>query len=241
MILQPALLLRALLEAADVRWGTEAQVDLTARTVNGEAFDAVVLASGWQMQAALPWLRLAGRAGQVEWMQSAVEAAPSALVSRYYALAAGRMRLWGATFGTHQGAEVQPSETGHAENMAALLALQPDWLGEIERVEILSRAGVRASAPDRLPVIGRLVDYEAALVTFGGLRHGQPVADRVPEIDGVYLAGGFGARGFTWGPWAGAVLAAQVFGDPVPATAGGLQAVAPVRQILRDLKRGGVV
>ncbi len=238
MILRPAVLIPALLEGAQVRWGVEAEVDFAARTVNGEAFDAVVLASGWQMQAALPWLRLDGRAGQIEWMQSAVEAPPSALVSSDYVLASGQLRLWGATFGPHAGGQVQASEAGHADNMAALLALRPDWLGEVERVEVLSRAGVRATPPDRMPVVGRLVDYEAALMALGGLRQGLPVPDRVPEIEGVYLTGGFGARGFTWGPWAGAVLSAQVFGDPVPAPLDGMELVAPIRQVRRDLKRG---
>jgi len=238
MILRPHLLLPALLAGADLRWGSEAVLDAGARTVNGEAFDAIVLASGWQMAALLPWLRLEGRAGQVEWLESEIDAPPAATVRSDYALASGHDRLWGATFGEHVGGPVETSAAARAENAAALKRLAPDWQSETERCEIHSRAGVRASAPDRMPVVGALVDYPAALEVFAGLRDGVEVAAPVPEIAGVYLSGGFGARGFTWGPWAGAVLAAQVFGDPAAATAGGLQAVAPVRQVLRDLKRG---
>ncbi len=238
LILRPGLLLPALLDGADLRWGCEAVLDAGARTVNGERFDVVVLANGWQMHEMAPWLRLEARAGQVEWLEGAVDRPPSAIVRSDYALASGHERLWGATFGEHTGGPPQVSAQARVENRAALNRLAPDWQQDAERCEIQSRAGIRASTPDRLPVVGALVDYPAALEVFAGLRNGLDVAAPVPEINGVFVAGGFGARGFTWGPWAGAVLAAQVFGDPVPATAGGLQAVAPVRQILRDLKRG---
>ncbi len=238
MILRPGLLLPALLDGADLRWGCEAVLDAGARTVNGEVFDAVVLANGWQMHETAPWLRLEARPGQIEWLEGAVDRPPSAIVRSDYALASGHERLWGATFGDHAGGPAATSAAARAENRAALNRLAPDWQQDAERCEIQSRAGIRASTPDRLPVVGALVDYPAVLEVFAGLRDGLDVAALVPEIAGVFVAGGFGARGFTWGPWAGAVLAAQVFGDPAPATAGGLQAVAPVRQVLRDLKRG---
>jgi tRNA 5-methylaminomethyl-2-thiouridine biosynthesis bifunctional protein len=53
------------------------------------------------------------------------------------------------------------------------------------------------------------------------------------------MVNGLGARGFTWGPWAGGILAALVLGGPAPAEAGALQAVSPMRLVLRALKRSG--
>jgi tRNA 5-methylaminomethyl-2-thiouridine biosynthesis bifunctional protein len=57
-------------------------------------------------------------------------------------------------------------------------------------------------------------------------------------MPGIFMVNGFGARGFTWGPWAGGILTAQLLGGPAPAEAAALVAVSPMRLILRALKRG---
>ncbi len=238
MILRPPLLLPALLDGADLRWGQAISLDLMARTVSGEVFDAIILANGWAMHEMFPWLRLEGRAGQIEWLTSKLDAPPSATVRSHYALASGYDRLWGATFGEHRGDPTQTSAAARTENAAALAQLNPYWQQEAARSNVQSRAGIRASTPDRLPVIGRLIDAPAARQIHAGLKDGVAVDEPAPEIDGIYLAGGFGARGFTWGPWAGAILTAQMFGDPVPAALDAMKMVSPLRQILRDLKRG---
>ncbi|HRX74051.1 MAG TPA: FAD-dependent cmnm(5)s(2)U34 oxidoreductase, partial [Hyphomonas sp.] len=58
-----------------------------------------------------------------------------------------------------------------------------------------------------------------------------------PLLDQVFLVSGFGARGFTWGPWAGSILAARLCSAPAPASQAALEAVAPARLLLRALKR----
>ncbi len=238
VIVRPGELLPALARDLDVRCNTEAEVDLAARTVNGEAFDAIILATGWHMAEALPFLRLKGRAGQVDYYDSSIEAPPSALASGHYALASGRARLWGASYQDHAGGLPEADETARQANAEGLAALSPYWQGEARKADVQSRAGVRATTPDRLPLIGALPDYQRALEVFASLRKGQAVEAEMPVSEGVYVAGGFGSRGFTWAPWAADALMAELTGAPMPLAREAQRLVAPGRQILRDIKRG---
>lgn len=239
MILRPSVLLPALLDGVDVRWGEAAEIDIEARSVNGDVFDAVIMASGWHMQNALPELRLVGRLGQVDWLVSNVDAPPSALAAGHYALASGHERLWGATFEDQQGLEPAVTEAAQMANATALDVLDPYWMREVRNSDVHSRAGVRATTADRLPLIGAVPDTRALKQMRHRLeRQKWRLTQGDGEFEGVYLAGGYGSRGFTWAPWAAGVLAAIVANDPLPARTEALETVAPVRQILRDLKRG---
>lgn len=238
LILEPAQLLPDLLDGIAVRWGTAATVDMAARTVNGEAFDAIVLASGWALEQVLPELDLTGRLGQVEWYESGVDAPPSAQAAGHYALANGALRLWGATFAAHEGGPPQSSDTARAENAAALDALAPYWRTEATKADLQSRAGVRATTADRLPLIGPAPDTEALIADRQTLeRRAWQMPLGAYAQAGIYIAGGYGSRGFTWAPWAACLMTAAIFGDPSPATNEALSAIVPNRQILRRIKR----
>ncbi|WP_084421060.1 tRNA (5-methylaminomethyl-2-thiouridine)(34)-methyltransferase MnmD [Henriciella litoralis] len=232
LILEPQHLLPALLDGARLQMGRVFDMD--------ELEDGVptILACGMAAADNLPWLSLVGRSGQVEFAETDVDAPPSAIASGHYALALGKMRLWGATFESWDKKTPETTDAAHAENMAALERLDPYWRQMAKKADIQSRAGVRATTPDRLPLIGAVPDEARARDVFDGVRHGQTVDQDAPLINGLYLSGGFGSRGFTWGPWAGEILAAQLLGEPSPASKPALEAVAPMRQILRDLKRG---
>ncbi len=239
LILRPADLLVTLLDGVEVLWGTKADVDVTTRSVNGQAFDAIILAGGWHLAEYLPDLNLTGRLGQVEWLESKVEAPTSALAAGHYALASGVTRLWGATFDDHAGGAPNISDAARSVNQTALETIAPYWWQESRHSEVNSRAGVRATTADRLPLIGVLPDREALITDRQNLERLQwQIEPDDYAVPGVYIAGGYGSRGFTWGPWAAAILTASLFGDPLPARAEALQAVMPLRQVLRDLKRG---
>lgn len=233
LILEPQTLIPALLDGAALRTSETFALDELDPSV------PTILAAGQDAGNLLPWLGLAGRLGQVEFAEVAAEAPPSAIASGHYALALGRRRLWGATFEALNGRAAETSDTARAENMAALEALDPYWRQMAKRADIKSRAGVRATTPDRLPLIGAVPDETRARQIFDGVRHGQAIEADAPLIDGLYICGGLGSRGFTWAPWGAEILASQLLCEPSGASLPALEAVSPMRLILRGLKRGG--
>ena len=238
LILRPGLLLPDLVTHVAKRYGTDAVVDPSARTVNGTAFDAIVLACGAALADHAPWAMLEARLGQVEHVRSPRHAPPRALASGAYALAEGADRLWGATYGPAGSAPPEPTDPARQENADRLAALAPDWLDDIHDTTPTSRAAIRATTPDRLPLAGPLPDADAYLRTFAPLRKGQPVPVDAPLVPGLWLLGGLGSRGFTFAPWLADLVVAQMFADPVPASVPARGAVSPVRMLRRRLRRG---
>ncbi|WP_291199880.1 FAD-dependent 5-carboxymethylaminomethyl-2-thiouridine(34) oxidoreductase MnmC [Hyphomonas sp.] len=238
LILRPAALVARLLEGAACRFGAAPEVSLAHRSVNGQVYDTIVLANGMQAAALSPGLPLEARLGQVDFVDTSAMVTPTALVSGSYALALGTHRLWGATF-EPSGADFAPGGTpdARAENRAGVARLSPYWVREALDGEIRSRASLRATTPDRLPLIGAVPDHAAALETFAPMKKGRSVDADAPLMEGVYVAGGFGARGFTWAPWAAEILAARLAGSPPPASLPALRAVSPMRFVFRTLKR----
>ncbi|MFN7163281.1 MAG: FAD-dependent 5-carboxymethylaminomethyl-2-thiouridine(34) oxidoreductase MnmC [Hyphomonas sp.] len=239
LILRPRRLVARWLEGVSCHYGAAPVVDLAERSVNGQRFDAIILANGMSAVEGRASLPLEARLGQVDFLDSPVEAPPSAVASGAYALALGRQRLWGATFAP-SGPDFAPSgtEEARAENLAGLDVLSPYWIGEARGAGMRSRASLRATTPDRLPLIGAVPDLTAALDVFAAMKKGRGVEADAPLMEGVYVAGGYGARGFTWAPWAADVLAAQLTGSPMPASRPALRAVSPMRFVFRALKRG---
>ena len=238
LVLSPPALLPALLSDQDVRWGAPAEIDPISRTVNGETFDAIVLAAGWETETIFPDLNLTGRLGQIEWIESMVDAPPTALASGHYAIAARRERLWGATFSDHPGGPPEIQEAARAENLSSLETLAPYWWQEAKKLEVKSRAGVRATSADRLPLIGPAPDTEQIIADRSALERAQwKTSFEAYAVPGLFIAGGYGSRGFTWAPWGASILTAQIFNDPLPVRQDALLSIVPNRQILRKLKR----
>ncbi|MEZ6000202.1 FAD-dependent 5-carboxymethylaminomethyl-2-thiouridine(34) oxidoreductase MnmC [Hyphomonas sp.] len=239
LIVEPAKLIPSLLDDVEQHYGAVPGVDLTARTVNGSKFDAIILANGMAAGAILPWLGLEARMGQVDFAEGLADTPPFAMASGTYALALGRKRLWGATFDKVAPDTVPfTSDAAREENLRGVEALSPYWIRDTSGPDIASRASLRATTADRLPLIGAVPDHDAFLEAFAGKRKGRPADTDAPLLDGVFVSSGFGARGFTWGPWAGSVLAARLCGAPATASRTALEAVAPARLLQRALKRG---
>lgn len=241
LIVEPAKLLPALLEHVACHWGCDAAPDFQTLSINGEPFDHIVDASGWHMQTQWQQLRLEGRSGQVDWVTSDVEAPASCIASGHYALALGPTRLWGATFERMEPqSDPLVSAMALAKNADALKELNPFWLGQAQSLVKESKVGVRATTPDRLPVIGGLPNFARLDQDYAYLRQGTPGGRRVEDyerVSGVWICGGFGSRGFTWAPWAARLITAEIFRDPSPTTYISKQLVSVARQRFRDLKR----
>ena len=238
LILHPERLVPSLLDGQDVNWGAKPNLDLEARTINGESYDAIILAAGWQLSALAPELGITHRLGQVDWIESEIEAPPSAIAEGHYAIALKGLRLWGATFADHPGGAPATGDTARDQNRAGLETLAPYWTQEARQSDVRSRAGVRATTADRLPLIGPLPDIDAMAADRADLERAQwKIGPNAYGRPGLFVAGGYGSRGFTWAPWSAAILTAALFGDPAPARAEALSAVTPNRLALRRLKR----
>jgi len=239
LIVRPASLAARLLDGLPCHFGRGVDADLRNRSVNGQRFDAIILANGMDAARLAPVLPLEARLGQVDFISRNVAAPPSAMASGTYALASGTDRLWGATFeAVGPGFAPEGTAEARAENLAGLERLSPWWVRDGHAPEVRSRASLRATTPDRLPLIGGVPDEAAALSLFAPMKKGRAVDADAPLLPGIFVAGGYGARGFTFAPWAAGLLTARLTGGPAPASAGALRAVSPMRFVLRALRRG---
>ena len=230
LIVKPKVLIDALLSRANIKNKRPSISEL-------KDYDVVVIASGFATLDYVPWLDLSPKLGQVEYVGECSARRASALAAGHFGLAMGNDRFWGATFDKFDGC-ISVTASAQQRNIEGLQKLNPVWLEDVKGLKTESRASVRATTPDRLPLIGAIPDYEKYVETFIEYSNGTlPRAD-APLIEGWYVSSGFGTRGFTWGPWAASILTAQILGRPYPATESTLQAVSPARQILKAIKKG---
>ena len=132
--------------------------------------------------------------GQVSWGEvadsgSAVTGRP--LMREGYALdLPGGERLFGASFlPGDEGLEERAAE--HEDNRGRLAAIAPSLAEGLVSERLTGRASLRATTPDRLPMVGRLAR-------------------------GLWVSTGHGARGLTWSAWLAEYLASGIEGTPSP-------------------------
>jgi tRNA 5-methylaminomethyl-2-thiouridine biosynthesis bifunctional protein len=128
----------------------------------------------------------------------------------------------GATYDLDPERELRASS--QAENIARLRALVSDPLAA-QDAPLRGRVGFRSVAPDRLPLVGRLPDFDAAGTT-------ERLRD-VPRHPGLHGLLGYASRGLIWAPLAAELLAAQLEGEPLPLEASLVDALDPARFVLR--------
>lgn len=188
------------------------------------------------------WLPLAFSSGQTEFAEHvSAPHLPHALTGAGYAAPWGDALLFGATFDPQADARLQPpSPASRQHNLAALAGLTGLDPSGLDTPALRSRAGIRAAAPDRLPIAGSVPDAPAWLAQQAGLAHGRPadLSRPAPGHPGLYVLGGFSARGFLTAPLLGELIAAEICGEPSPLDAGVRDALHPARFLLRALKRG---
>jgi len=234
IILRPKTVIEALLSSQSI--ALNGSWSGTSFGTSDHDFDAVTHASGMAVNASAPWLDMTPKRGQVEHIDDAPRTAPAAVASGHYAITSGKERLWGATF--EAASEPILTDAARFENNQKLGELAP-WIATEARTRTqTSRASIRATTPDRLPLIGALPDEPSMRETFAAYAKGQQIQEDAPLMPKQYIATGYGSRGFTWAPWAASILTAQLFGEPAPASQPALEAVSPARLILRALKRG---
>ncbi|HEX8786452.1 MAG TPA: FAD-dependent 5-carboxymethylaminomethyl-2-thiouridine(34) oxidoreductase MnmC [Telluria sp.] len=128
----------------------------------------------------------------------------------------------GATYDQDPDPALWPAS--QQENLERLRGLLSDPHAA-EGLPLQGRVGFRCIAPDRLPLVGRLPDFDAAGST-------ERLRD-VPRHPGLYALLGYASRGLIWAGWAAELLAAQLEGEPLPLEASLVDALDPARFVLR--------
>ncbi|MGH6628615.1 MAG: FAD-dependent 5-carboxymethylaminomethyl-2-thiouridine(34) oxidoreductase MnmC, partial [Burkholderiales bacterium] len=133
----------------------------------------------------------------------------------------------GATY-DFEDEDAEPSEEGHAGNLARLERLLPGNAALLDPARLTGAVGFRCVAPDRLPLIGAVPDIQAA----------RPDARAIPGLHGLYGALGYASRGLTWAALGGELIASAIEGEPLPLEGDLADAVDPTRFALRRARRG---
>jgi len=231
-------------DGIEIRSGT-AVGDLAR--LQGEGFDAVVLAAGHHVRDFRPalGLELFANRGQVTRARpspsTAGQVAPLTY-GGYLTPPDGGGHVIGSSFrrlDDPDAADWRASRArDDADNLALLAARLP---GLAQGLEPTGEAwtGLRATTQDRMPFVGALPDRDAFAADYADLRHGAkdrafPPATHHP---GLFMLTGLGSRGFLTAPLAADILAATVAGAPVPQPIDVLHALNPARFLIRHLKR----
>lgn len=209
LALSPAAVLEAWLDGTDRITASVARIEPAA--VGWRLFDAaggliveadvVVIAAGWGAAALRPDLPLAPVRGQAESVVG-VSAAPTAWGG--YVSPTPDGLLFGAT---HERGEttVETTAGASARNLQTLAARLPGLATRIGAAgAVRSRAAIRATTPDRLPLAGQLAP-------------------------GLFAVTGLGSRGFSVAPLLAEHVAALAAGAPSPLPAPLAARVDPLR------------
>ncbi|MFT3727677.1 MAG: FAD-dependent 5-carboxymethylaminomethyl-2-thiouridine(34) oxidoreductase MnmC [Terricaulis sp.] len=201
--------------------------------------DAVVLACGAALTtfAAAKFLPVALSRGQIEWGSGA--APTHALTCGGYVAPFDGGVLFGATFDKAEEntpLRVENDADSRARNLQALSALAPEVAASVDASSLQSRAALRATTPDRAPIVGVLPDAAAWQAQNAASAHGAPPTHN-PVHAGIFVLGGLGARGLTLAPLLGEALVGQMFGEPSLFSMQASAAIDPARFLLRAMKR----
>ncbi|MFN4042109.1 MAG: tRNA (5-methylaminomethyl-2-thiouridine)(34)-methyltransferase MnmD [Brevundimonas sp.] len=164
--------------------------------------EVLILSGGWSGAGLWPSAPVTPVRGQADW----VEAPTTRIAAAWggYAVADGEKLLFGATHDRGDAAN-DPRADDTARNLEALRSRLPALARKIDSAAtVSSRAAVRATTPDRLPLAGQ-VD------------------------EGLFVLGGLGSRGFCVAPLLAEHVAALVAGAPSPLAAEHARRVDPLR------------
>ena len=102
-----------------------------------------------------------------------------------------------------------------------------------------SRAGIRVTTTDHLPICGAVIDQSQFKLDYADIRHGKHWITYPPPvaIDNLYLLTGLGSRGFTSAPILAESLCNQMLGQAQVLNQQMLTNINPNRFLYRSLKK----
>ncbi|WP_439101227.1 bifunctional tRNA (5-methylaminomethyl-2-thiouridine)(34)-methyltransferase MnmD/FAD-dependent 5-carboxymethylaminomethyl-2-thiouridine(34) oxidoreductase MnmC [Congregibacter sp.] len=131
----------------------------------------------------------------------------------------------------------------HRDNIAALARALPAWkehLSTLDPTQLKGRAELRCVSPDYLPLAGPLPDIEAFRERFRALQWdaSQIIPAAGAYQPGLYMSAAHGSRGLSYAALSGELVAARIFGEPIPLSRELQRALSPARFLIRGLIRG---
>jgi len=155
----------------------------------------------------------------------------------YIAPAQNGIFCTGATFNL-KDTETAPRDSDHQTNLKNLTIHLP----EFERAKIAKlegRVAFRCSLPDYLPCVGALPELDKLIEDFAPLRKNARagITTGGSYLPGLFINLGHGARGLAYTPLAAEIIAAQINDEPPPIPQELINALNPVRFVIRDLIR----
>ncbi|HET7776092.1 MAG TPA: FAD-dependent 5-carboxymethylaminomethyl-2-thiouridine(34) oxidoreductase MnmC, partial [Azospira sp.] len=200
--------------------------------------DQVVLANAADARrlGRCDWLPLRSARGQTTLLPEQDTPPLNLVVCRlgYVTPAVDGLRVCGASFLAGDEGEEERLEE-HRDNLAKLNFILPGFAAGLTPENVHGRVGFRPISPDRLPMLG-------AVPVAPLPPESHPKLHTLPRQPGLWLASGFGARGFVWSAWAGEFLASLMAGDPLPLEGDLADALDPARFLIkppRQLRFGG--
>jgi len=110
----------------------------------------------------------------------------------------------------HDDDDIVPRAASDRANLARLEAILPGAADGFDAADVSGRASLRATLPDRLPIVGAVKHYP-----------------------GLYVAAGYASRGVVWAGLLGEALADLMTQQPLPLEADLMRAIAPDRFVRR--------
>jgi tRNA 5-methylaminomethyl-2-thiouridine biosynthesis bifunctional protein len=250
--LAPAGLCRVLIDRPGVTLRTGIEVAAIERSADGwRALDAaggmvaeapvLVLANAASARCFLPWLPLIPARGQL----SRIDADPTSarlrtvLYGKGYVIPArdGRHLIGASLVSGDADPDLRPAED--TANLKRLESLLPKLSRTRAGTLCGAFAAVRATTPDRLPLVGAVPDVSAFRNDPGRPERGRRRVELPRSVPGLYLLSGLGTRGITIAPLAAELLASLIDGEPPSLARDLVAAVDPARFLLRERKRDG--
>ena len=160
----------------------------------------------------------------------------------YFAPASQQHHCYGATFLPHDN-QADWRLTDEQHNRQALAQLHPELAAALHHHFDSSphgHAAVRCDAPDHLPLVGELSDFEAMRHLYAplALDKNYPINSACPYLPNAYLNTAHGSRGLSTAPLCAASFAASIAGSPNPLSRRLRHALHPNRVIIRAIIRG---
>jgi tRNA 5-methylaminomethyl-2-thiouridine biosynthesis bifunctional protein len=216
-----------------------------------QRFDAVVICNAGEMQRLLPdaQLMLNSIRGTVSsYPVSHKQSLPVVVCASGYATPGveGEMVVGASYERIQSDADLGSDGSGQARILDATEGFdESDASSNLDRLRVISpelaelcaglppedRTSIRSATLDRMPHVGRVLDWTKPLTPSVSQIHQMPRSDR------LWVLGGLGSRGLSSAPLGAEVIAAQLSGKAMQLPARLLAAVDPVRFALRRHQR----